>query len=222
MSIKDNILIIGQSGVGKSTSLRNLDGGRTIILNTERKRLPFPDKEFIRQFPINNYKLRQNDNQEFDYMFKRALSAEAEKTDAIVIESFTAMCEMIMLSATKLFSGFDVFKWYADQVFDVLYQSKNSDKYVVFIAIDEGYEHLPGEIRRRCSLEGRKMEGKIEKEFTIVLYADMIPESEGFKHIFRTNDPRFSCKSPMGMFDPIEPNDVNHIINKIKTYRGEA
>lgn len=51
MSIKDNILIIGQSGVGKSTSLRNLDGGKTIILNTERKRLPFPDKTFTLTIP---------------------------------------------------------------------------------------------------------------------------------------------------------------------------
>jgi len=222
LSIKDNILIIGQSGVGKSTSLRNLDGGRTIVLNTERKRLPFPDKTFTRQFPINNYKLKQNDSEEFDFMLKRALSADAEKTDAIVIESFTALCEMIMASATKLYRGFDVFKWYADQVFEVLWQSKNSDKYVVFIAIDEGFDHLSGDIRRRCSLEGKKMEGKVEKEFTIVLYADMVSEGDGFKHIFRTNDPRFSSKSPMGMFDPIEPNDLNHIINKIKEYRGEA
>lgn len=40
----------------------------------------------------------------------QALLAKSEDTDCIIIESFTAMCEMIMLSATKLFSGFDVFK----------------------------------------------------------------------------------------------------------------
>jgi len=220
MSIKDNILIIGQSGVGKSTSLRNLNGERTIVLNTERKRLPFPDKLFTRQYLIDNYKLKQGNN-EFTTMFGKALSSDPEKTDIIVIESFTAMCEQIMLTATKLNTGFDVFKYYADNVFDVLYQSKNSDKYVVFIAIDEGFEHLPGEIRRRASLEGRKLEGKVEKEFTIVLYADMVPDGETFNHILRTNDPRLSAKSPIGMFDPIEPNDLNHIINKIKQYRGE-
>ena len=38
---KPNIFICGFSGSGKSFSLRNLDPETTIVINTERKVLPF-------------------------------------------------------------------------------------------------------------------------------------------------------------------------------------
>ena len=39
--MKPNIFIVGPSGTGKSSSLRNLNPATSIILNTEQKALPF-------------------------------------------------------------------------------------------------------------------------------------------------------------------------------------
>jgi len=36
-----NIFVCGPSGGGKSTSIRNLDSATTIVINTDRKALPF-------------------------------------------------------------------------------------------------------------------------------------------------------------------------------------
>ena len=46
--MKPNIIVVGKSGSGKSTSLRNLNPKSTAILNVERKQLPFKEaKNFL-------------------------------------------------------------------------------------------------------------------------------------------------------------------------------
>lgn len=37
----NNVIILGKSGAGKSTSIKGLDPKKTIIINTLKKRLPF-------------------------------------------------------------------------------------------------------------------------------------------------------------------------------------
>ena len=39
--MKPNVIVVGKSGSGKSTSLRNLNPKTTAVINTERKQLPF-------------------------------------------------------------------------------------------------------------------------------------------------------------------------------------
>ena len=50
--MKPNIIIVGKSGSGKSTSLRNLDAAKTAVLNTERKQLPFKGANKFKNVPI--------------------------------------------------------------------------------------------------------------------------------------------------------------------------
>jgi dephospho-CoA kinase len=35
------VFVVGKSGMGKSTSLRHLDSNETLIINTDKKALPF-------------------------------------------------------------------------------------------------------------------------------------------------------------------------------------
>ena len=37
----NNIILLGKSGAGKSTSIKGLDPKETVIINTLKKRLPF-------------------------------------------------------------------------------------------------------------------------------------------------------------------------------------
>ena len=54
--MKPNIIIVGRSGTGKSTSLRNLDPATTAVLNTERKQLPFKGANEFLNVPIATVK----------------------------------------------------------------------------------------------------------------------------------------------------------------------
>ena len=67
---------------------------------------------------------------------------------------------------------------------------------------------------------GRKLEKiKLETKLTTVLFAK---GNEG-KYIFETQAKNSTAKSPMGLFESNEiPNDLNIVINSIKTYeKGE-
>ena len=50
--MKPNVIVVGKSGSGKSTSLRNLNPEKTAVLNTERKQLPFKGANKFKNVPV--------------------------------------------------------------------------------------------------------------------------------------------------------------------------
>lgn len=210
--MKQNIFVCGPSGAGKSTSLRNLNPDKTIIINTERKALPFRGAgKFTKQVMVSGY-------QDFLGKLNKAITADAE---VIVIDSFTSLTEQIYAFCKQNFNGFTVWDEYATNIYDILQMTKDSGKYVVFVGIDEPLsDESTGTITRHVKVEGKKMKGAIEKEFTCVLWAKVINDAGEIKHCFETNnDGHTTAKTPMEMFENryIE-NDLNKVINTIEEY----
>jgi len=208
---KPNIFVCGPSGTGKSSSLRNLDPERTVILNVERKQLPFRRAGlFKRQKFISSLK-------EFDHYLN--LSMQSDTVDVIIIESFTSLAEMIMLESKKSKRGYEVFNWYADEIMRIISLSKNSDKYIVFLGIDESNSDEEGVSSKQVKVEGQKLKGVIEKEFVIVLYTVVKKDKEKPEHFFLTNsDGVRTAKSPMEMLDYYIPNDLAEVIKRAEEY----
>ena len=208
--MKTNIFISGASGSGKSSSLRNLDASKTIIINTERKQLPFRNAAKFKQANCASY-------QEF-----LALLARAEKSAAeiIVIDSFTSLSEQVQAYAKATWRGFDIWSGYADTIYQIIQRTKLIDKYVVFIGIDEPLQDGNGEITRHVRVEGKALKGSIEKEFTCVLWAKVRNESGSISHNFETNnDGTTTAKTPMELFSQqYIDNDLNYVIEQIKAY----
>ena len=121
--------------------MRNLDPERTIILNTERKQLPFRG---ALKFTMNQY---LEDWAAFFKTFNKAL--ESDKADVIIIESFTSLAEMVYKKANDTFQGFDVWNDYKTKIGDILSMSKNTNKYVIFIGIDMTIDGANG-VEERC------------------------------------------------------------------------
>lgn len=209
---KPNIFICGPSGSGKSTSLRNLNPERTFILNVEQKVLPFRSAHlFKRQRMINSLT-------DFQIYFKKAL--ETEDIDYIIVESFTALSEMILLQAKKTKIGYDVYGWYADEVFKILFQSKNTDKYVVFVGIDDLIVEESGEGVRMVKVDGQRLRGTIEKEFVIVLhtFAKQNDKNQMEYYYLTNSDGKRSAKSPMEMLPYNMLNDLAEVIKLSEEY----
>ena len=218
---KPNIFICGSSGSGKSTCLENLNPQRTIILNTEQKQLPFRRAgKFTKQKFIKNL-------DEFKLWFNRALASP--DADVIVIESFTSLCEMIRVSARNKHSGWDawnsqsvkgLFTGYNDEVGMILRQSKGTDKYVVFIGIDD--ELSEGRVVERwIKVDGNEWKRKVEKEFLIVLFTDTAERKDDrtVNYRFITNsDGICSAKSPKEMLPMYNPNDLSLVIKACEEY----
>lgn len=216
---KPNIFICGPSGSGKSSSLRNLDPERTIILNTERKQLPFKAaRKFKKHRHINNFT-------EFEKTLKAAL--KAKDVDVVVIESFTSLAEMgyqeiirpIERTGDKVMQAWQQYK---DRMHDVLLQAKQADRYVVWTGIDEITQDEKSAMYRTVSVQGG-LKGKVEKEFEIVLWTKIVNGDEGPEYTFVTNSDGINkAKSPMQMFDEqYIDNDLKQVIDSIYTYYTE-
>ena len=215
---KPIIAIVGPSGSGKSTSLRNLSPERTRILDLELKGFPFKNANKMQVVPCESLA-------KFDEAWKAALADE--KIDTIVIESYTKHNELTLAMAAMVNSN-DGFKTYAQlerMTGLFLNKLKNPKATVIVTAIDEivkvpqvdGTETAV----RRIATKGRAWEGKIEKEFLMVLFTQVVKEKDGaISYKFQTNtDGVTSAKTPMDLFtDKLIPNDISVVIDAAKKY----
>lgn len=158
--MKPNIIIVGKSGSGKSSSLRNLNPETTAVINTERKQLPFKGANKFLNAPVQSLN-------EFNAAMKKAM--ESDKLDTIVVESFTSLIEMIYREADIRFKGFDVWSFYNKEIDRILNMSKNTDKYMVFLAIDGAYESDGGIQERYVAVDGNRWKKK-SRERVCVLF----------------------------------------------------
>ena len=209
--MKPNIIIVGPSGSGKSTSLSSLNPKTTAVLNTERKQLPFKNAKDFMNVPIKSVS-------EFHSALDKAM--ESDKIKTIVIESFTSLIEIIFREADIRYKGFDVWSYYNKEIDKILDKSKNSDKYVIFTAIDGVYDGDNGVEERYVAVDGNRWKKRVEKEFVIALFTDVHKGDEGVKYRFRTNTTgRDSAKSPMGMFEDLHiPNNLGKVIEACDEY----
>jgi hypothetical protein len=207
--------IVGGSGTGKSTSLRNLPPEKTYIIDLERKGMPFPKK-----FP---YVASCSHTTEFDAALKTALADES--CEVIVIESFTKYVEILHTLADKSFKGFDIWNYYNKEIRTMLDKVKNDHAVVIFTAIDEIVELVQPSGNtsnvRRIKVQGKQHAGCVEKEFLMVLFTEVRRDKDGnTRYVFQTNsDGITSAKTPMGMFDEAYiDNDINAVIEAAKNY----
>ena len=102
----------------------------------------------------------------------------------------------------------------------ILDKSKNSDKYIVFTAIDGVYDGDNGVEERYVAVDGNRWKKRVEKEFVIALFTDTRATDEGVQYRFRTNTTgRDSAKSPMSMFNDLHiDNDLSIVINSCEEY----
>ena len=210
---KPNIFVCGPSGSGKSTSLRNLNPDTTIILNTEREELPFKAAKLFKR------KVQIDSLEKFEAAINKAL--EAEGCEVIVIESFTALCELVYKHVIRNSDGegFALWQKYKDTIHDILLACKVSDRHVVFLGIDDVIQDEQLRMYRTVFVQG-SLKGKIEKEFQIVLWTRAHQGLDGPVYEFVTNtDGVCKAKTPLGMFDEqYIPNDLNFVISSINDY----
>ena len=229
---KPNIFIVGASGSGKSTCLRNMPSANTVIMNLENKSLPFknlkqvPSKEdpnVMVMKPIittNDFDTTQaNVVEQFIEKLSKWMSNPKVKT--IVIDSFTSLIEAIYRNANRMYSGFDVWKYYNEEIDKVVNLTKNSDKYIVWTGIDMVIDGANG-IEERCIyVQGNQWKKKVEKEFVIVLFTEAKDLGDTTKYQFITNrKSNVTAKSPMDMLPLYMDNDLNEVIKKCDEFYG--
>ena len=206
-------LLVGDSGSGKSSSFRNLDPDKTVILNCERKPMPFREFKKFKNININRYK---------DYVKVIKELKDDTKYEIVVIDSLTAMLEISNKYCETVFSGYNVWSEYNAMVYKILEDIKELPQQVFVTGIPEYIETKQGEHKAWLKTKGKEHKMLIESKFALVLHTDMAEDEEGNITEYRldTKSSRHtSAKSPDGMFkDRYIPNDVTIVLSAIDEY----
>jgi hypothetical protein len=209
------ILVVGKPGSGKTSSLRKLNRETTGFIDTEAKPLPFKDG-FTRTVYAEKFQ------QVLDALV--AFSRDP-KVSVVVLESLSATLDILYREMSSLYKGFDLWRAYNEQVGVLLDYIKRVRKEVIVIG---HYEILntEGAPERRLKIRGKEWEGMVEKEFTIVLFADILPPTVAGRrgsHVFWLTKPDTSAKCPPGICgeDVLSlPNDINAFLGMLYAFLG--
>lgn len=202
------VLLVGQSGKGKTMSFRNMDPETTGFINQEDKPLPFKNKFKHHSRPKNIAETKA--------VLKKY--ADDPSIKAICLDSLSAYMDMLLAECRATKKGFDVWAAYNEEIAKFLNYIKSIQK-EVFITAHYEILGIEGNQEKRVKVKGREWEGVIEKEFTVVLYADNKFNDKGLpEYHLNTVQEDTSAKCPPGLLgdDVIKvENDCNKILEKI-------
>ncbi len=210
------VLLVGESGTGKSTSIQTLPPEKTVILNTELKALPTRNHDAFKVVDINTYKV-------LDAALRYYASPEGTKFKYIVLDSFTSMTEIIDRYTSAIYKGYDIWKNYNLLIYDVINRIKLLPQQVFVLGIPEQKDEGFNEIKKYIRVKGKELKyGNIEKEFAIVLfthpiYDEMTGEMEDVEFIYKPNK-RDSSKAPVGLFSERPKNDLLFVTQSIDNF----
>ena len=213
------IAIMGESGQGKSTSLRQLDPESTIIIDADRKGLPW--RHWRKDWSENakNY-IGTNDVRSIISWIQYANKTPHIKV--VVIDTVSAvMVDSEMRRANE--KGFEKWTELAKSVYDLIGAglSVRSDLHVVFIFHSETSRSLDGgDTWTQILTSGKKLKTiGIESKFPIVLLAKSRRDDKRISHFFESRAWNSTAKSPAGMFSTFEiPNDLASVIKIADEY----
>jgi hypothetical protein len=202
----EKILIMGESGTGKSTSIRNCDPSITAIVNPVGKPLPFRgSKKFT---TLNG---ETDSDKIVDFMRKQADNGKK----IIIVDDFQYILAIPYMNRIKE-NGWEKWNDFGENYFKVIDICKDlpDDVCVYYLTHCETLDNGLTTVK----LIGRLLREKITIEglFTIVLRTGV---SEGKYYFFTQNSGKDTVKSPMGMFDAFSvDNDLAYIDAKIRNY----
>lgn len=209
-------LIIGISGTGKSTSMRNLDPADTLLIQVIRKPLPFRAAGW-RYFDREKCK----DGNIFVTDQWNAILEIARKTKrkVIVVDDFQYMLANEFMRRTDE-RGFDKFTEIGKHAWEVIGGLSQLPEDVRVYILSHSDERDDGSVKMKTI--GKLLDEKIAPEgmFTIVLRTVVTDGNYQFSTINSGHD---VVKAPMGLFDsPRVDNDLSAVDALICDYYGVA
>jgi len=201
------VLLIGKSGSGKSTSLRNFKEDELALINVSKKPLPFK-KKFESTLNTDDYQV----------ILKGIF--QTEKKVIVIDDAGYLITNHFMRKHSSTGGGSGVFNLYneiGDHFWELIEFVKNKlpeDKIVYFIMHEDKQDN--GDVKPKTI--GKLLDDKVcvEGMFTIVLRC----MSENGKHFFRTQtDGVDVTKTPIEMFEDKEiDNDLKIVDTTIREY----
>ena len=198
------VMIFGESGSGKSTSLRNFKAEEVSVINVSKKPMPFK----------NNGITTVNTN---DYQRITSLLLKSQNKSIVIDDATYLLVGEFMRTAKTI--GFQKFTDMAlnfYQLVQLVIDKLPPEKIVYFL----GHVDRDANGNERFKTIGKLLDEKVTLEglFTIVLKTEV--SDRQYKFVTQTNG-MDTVKSPMGMFEQLQiDNDLQFVDKKIREYYG--
>lgn len=221
-------IILGDTGSGKSTSIKSLNPKETVIINVLGKRLPF--KGSNSSYSKENKNLFTSSDYNFVLSLLDNINNNAPHVKNIVLD------DAIYIMRTEFFDrskerGYDKYNELADHFRRIIAKcgSLRNDINVFMLLHIENVESDGSLVGYKSASVGKlldKMYNPLES-VAVTLFAQPKYDDKGvptygfYTHKMKVGGVELPCKTPEGMFeDDFIPNDLQAVVNAMNEYYG--
>lgn len=211
------IAVMGESGAGKTTSMRNLDPKTTMYIDCDKKGLSW--KGWREQYNKENKNYIVSDDS--DYVLKVVQqvshSPEFQHIKVIIIDTLNGLMVADEMRRMKE-KGYDKWQDMAASVYNLVDKALTfrDDLTIIFTAHTQTDREDSGYMFTHIKTSGRKLDKIVlESKFPVVLLAKVMDGA----YKFETKADSSTAKVPMGAIeDQYIDNDITKVIEALKDY----
>lgn len=207
------ICIMGESGSGKTTSMRNLNPKETFYIDCDKKGLSWKGWRKNYSMGNNNYAVTDYPGTVLQLLQK---CNEKKEIKTVIVDTLNGIMVADEMRRRKE-KGYDKWQDLAAAVYGIVDYAltMREDINVIFTCHTQTEHDDNGYMFTRIKTSGRKLDKiTLESKFTTVLLSKCI---DG-KYVFETQSNFSTAKSPMGALEPTVENDITKVIEALKEY----
>lgn len=211
--------VMGESGSGKTTSMRNLNPATTYYIDADGKGLSW--RGWMRDYNAAAKNYDRTDDQRRIMALLGAINSGAEHIKVVVIDTLNGV---MVADESRRHNEKSYDKWsdLAWAVWDIINYAltMRDDMTIVLTAHVQTESDDNGRVHSRIKTSGRKLDKlQIETKLQALLFAKR--DGDG-NYIFEVHSNNSTAKTPPDLYESETiPNDILTVINDIRDYFGQ-
>lgn len=207
--------IMGESGAGKTTSMRNLDPKTTFYIDCDKKGLSW--KGWREQYNNENKNYLKTDDAELVLTCLKRIDKEQGHIKTVVVDTLNGIMVAEEMKRMKQ-KNYDKWQDMAQSIFFLVDYALIMREDITVILIVHSLREIDedGYVYTRIKTSGKKLRKiELESKMTTVLHAVV----KNGQYLFETKANNSTAKTPMGAFaeDEVE-NDIVKVLEVLKEF----